>query len=444
MPATDTIAAIATPPGVGGIGIVRVSGPLALKIGESLTDSSLQKKRVQFRKFYDSEASPIDHGLCLYFQTPNSFTGEDVVEIQVHGGPVLLDMLLERVCELGARLARAGEFSERAFLNGKIDLTQAEAIADLIESGSRAAAKAAIRSLEGQFSTQIHQLRDEIVELRAYIEAALDFAEEEIDFLADATLGERLDSCLATLGGILAQAEHGRVLNEGLSVALAGLPNAGKSSLLNYLAGYDAAIVTEIPGTTRDVVREQISLKGIPLRINDTAGLRDSDHPVEKEGVRRAWEEIHKADTVLVLIDALVGITEEDRCIIERLKTSNYHLVYSKRDLLTSAPSNSNDALYISTKTGEGMEDLITLITGELSDYNQDNRTIMARRRHVDALIRARDSLAQALQIFHSSCAGELIAEELREAQQHLNEITGEFSTEDLLGEIFSKFCVGK
>ncbi|MCH8176935.1 MAG: 50S ribosome-binding GTPase, partial [Proteobacteria bacterium] len=216
------------------------------------------------------------------------------------------------------------------------------------------------------------------------------------------------------------------------------------SSLINALVGYQRAIVTPTAGTTRDVVREQISLKGIPLRINDTAGLRDSDHPVEKEGVRRAWEEIHKADTVLVLIDALVGITEEDRCIIERLKTSNYHLVYSKRDLLTSAPSNSNDALYISTKTGEGMEDLITLITGELSDYNQDNRTIMARRRHVDALIRARDSLAQALQIFHSSCAGELIAEELREAQQHLNEITGEFSTEDLLGEIFSKFCVGK
>ncbi len=444
MPAIETIAAIATPPGVGGIGIVRVSGPLALKVGQSLTASSLQKNRVQFRKFFDSKASSIDHGLCFYFQAPNSFTGEDVVEIQAHGGPVLLDMLLERVCELGARLARAGEFSERAFLNGKIDLTQAEAIADLIESGSRAAAKAAIRSLEGLFSTQIHQLCDEIVALRVYIEAALDFAEEEIDFLADASLGDRLESCLVSLGEILAQAEHGRVLNEGLSIALAGLPNAGKSSLLNNLAGYDAAIVTEIPGTTRDVVREQISLKGIPLRIIDTAGLRDSDNPVEIEGVRRAWEEIRKADVVLVLIDALVGMTQDDRHIIERLKKSNYHLIYSKQDLLTGQPKKNNDALYISTKTGVGREELVTLITGEVSDYNQDNRTIMARRRHVDALIRARDSLARALQIIRASCAGELIAEELRETQQHLNEITGEFSTEDLLGEIFSKFCVGK
>ncbi|MFV2031205.1 MAG: tRNA modification GTPase, partial [Gammaproteobacteria bacterium] len=330
------------------------------------------------------------------------------------------------------------------FLNGKIDLTQAEAIADLIESGSRAAAKAAIRSLEGQFSTLIYQLRDEIIELRAYIEAALDFAEEEIDFLADANLGDRLDACLTDLEAILSQAEHGRVLNEGLNVTLAGLPNAGKSSLLNYLAGYDAAIVTEVPGTTRDVIREHISLKGIPLHIHDTAGLRDSDHPVEKEGIRRAWQEIGKADTVLLLVDALVGLTTEDRDIIERLKTSNYHLVYSKRDLLSSAPDTGSNALYISTHTGEGMEELVALITGDTSDYNQDNRTIMARRRHVDALIRARDSLNQAREIFIESCAGELIAEELRKTQLHLNEITGEFSTEDLLGRIFSHFCVGK
>ena len=444
MPATDTIAAIATPPGVGGIGIVRLSGPLALNIGESLTDSNLRAKQIQFRNFYDNTASPIDHGLCLYFHTPNSFTGEDVVEIQAHGGPVLLDMLLERVCELGARLARAGEFSERAFLNGKIDLTQAEAIADLIDSGSRAAAKAAIRSLEGKFSTQIHQLRDQIIALRTYIEAALDFAEEEIDFLADKSLGDRLSNSITTLEELLAQAEHGRVLNEGLVVVLAGVPNAGKSSLLNYLAGYDAAIVTEIPGTTRDVVREQISLKGIPLHINDTAGLRDSENPVEKEGIRRAWEEINKADTVLVLIDSLIGLTPEDQYIIDRLKTINYHLVYSKCDLLTGSSRPAEAELYISTKTGEGMDDLVALITGDLSDYNQDNRVFMARRRHVDALIRARECLLQARKIFQESCAGELIAEDLRKAQQHLSEITGEFSTEDLLGEIFSKFCVGK
>ena len=444
MPATDTIAAIATPPGVGGIGIVRISGPLALQIGESLTASNLQTNQVRFRKFLDALGQTIDHGLCFYCQAPHSFSGEDVVEIQGHGGPILLDMLLERICELGARLARAGEFSERAFLNGKLDLAQAEAIADLIESGSRAAAKAAMRSLEGKFSIQVHNLVDEIINLRAFVEAALDFAEEEIDFLADSSIGERLVTCLETLEAILSRAESGRVLNEGLAVVLAGLPNAGKSSLLNYLAGYEAAIVTEIAGTTRDVVREHISLKGIPLRINDTAGLRSSDNPVELEGIKRAWLEIDKADAILLLVDASVGMTAADGEIIERLGASNYHLIYSKADLLAANASRDRQAHYISTQSGEGMDELIDLITEKFSDYNQDNQAIMARRRHVDALLRARESLQQAQRVFLDTRSGELMAEDLREAQQYLSEITGEFTSDDLLGKIFSSFCIGK
>ena len=266
----DTIAAIATPPGTGGIGILRLSGPAALSIAETLSQSNLEPGSIQFRRFLDAEGEAIDHGLCLYFKAPHSFSGEDCVEVQAHGGAIVLDMLLERVCLLGARLARAGEFSERAFLNGRIDLTQAEAIADLIESGSRAASKAAMRSLEGRFSQQVNELVSALIELRAYIEAALDFAEEEIDFLSTGDVGERLDKLLERLQALLAQAEQGRTLQEGLSVALAGLPNAGKSSLLNYLAGYEAAIVTEIEGTTRDVLREHISLRGIPIKIVDT------------------------------------------------------------------------------------------------------------------------------------------------------------------------------
>ncbi len=444
MPGGDTIAAIATPPGIGGIGIVRISGPQALEIGNTLIADKLQKNHVRFKKFLDATGQTLDHGLCFYCQAPHSFSGEDVVEIQGHGGPILLDMLLERVCELGARLARAGEFSERAFLNGKVDLAQAEAIADLIESGSRAAAKAAMRSLEGLFSKQIHELVEDIINLRAYIEAALDFAEEEIDFLADGSVDDRLKSSLDKLQEIIRQAENGRVLNEGLTITIAGLPNAGKSSLLNYLAGYDAAIVTDIAGTTRDVLREHISLNGIPLRINDTAGLRDSDHPVEKEGVRRAWQEIAAADRVLLLVDASIGMTEADESIARHLESTGYCLIYSKSDLLDGSSDKNPDALYISTLSGEGMEELKKLILGNFSDYNQDNKTIMARRRHVDALIRARDCLLQARQVFGDTRSGELVAEDLRMAQQYLNEITGEFTPDNLLDRIFSSFCIGK
>jgi tRNA modification GTPase len=444
MPPHETIAAIATPPGSGGIGILRLSGAEALTIGEALCQRNIKPGLIQFRRFFDADKQLLDHGICLYFKAPHSFSGEDCVEIQAHGGPIVLDMLLERLCELGARLARPGEYSERAFLNGKLDLTQAEAIADLIESGSRAASRAAMRSLEGRFSQQVHGLVDEIIDLRAFIEAALDFAEEEIDFLDNPDISRRLDDCNHHLQKLLAQAEQGRTLQEGLSVSLAGLPNAGKSSLLNYLAGYEAAIVTEIEGTTRDVLREHISLKGIPLKVNDMAGLRESQNPVEREGVRRAWETIEQADVVIYLVDSSKGLTAADREIIDRLASASLQIVFSKSDLPAAHAQRDPEILYISTASGAGMEMLIQSITGHVADYNQDNQAFMARRRHVDALLRAQESVQQARLTFNSTRSGELMAEDLRGAQRHLNEITGEFTNEDLLGKIFSTFCIGK
>jgi tRNA modification GTPase len=353
-------------------------------------------------------------------------------------------MLLERLCELGARLARPGEFSERAFLNGKLDLTQAEAIADLIESGSRAASRAAIRSLEGRFSQQVHSLVDEIINLRAFIEAALDFAEEEIDFLENPDISRRLDDCQQHLENLLTQAEQGRTLQEGLSVSLAGLPNAGKSSLLNYLAGYEAAIVTEIAGTTRDVLREHISLKGIPVKVNDTAGLRKSSNPVEKEGIKRAWETMAQSDVIIYLVDSSKGLTPADQEIIDQLGDASLQIVFSKSDLAPVDQHDHSESLAISTLTGDGMEMLIQRITGQVSDYNQDNQAFMARRRHVDALLRAQESIQRAMHTFNTTRSGELMAEDLRGAQGYLNEITGEFTNEDLLGKIFSTFCIGK
>ncbi|MBT3202879.1 MAG: tRNA uridine-5-carboxymethylaminomethyl(34) synthesis GTPase MnmE [Gammaproteobacteria bacterium] len=440
----DTIAAIATPPGVGGIGIIRLSGQNSLSIAESLTQSSLKAGSTQFRKFFDAQKQQLDHGIVLYFKSPHSFTGEDVIELQGHGGVILQEMMLSRVCELGARIAHAGEYSERAFHNDKLDLTQAEAIADLIESGSQAAARAAMRSLQGVFSEKIHSLVESIINLRAYVEAALDFAEEEIDFLAESDIQQQIQNIIDCNQHILDEAEKGRVLNEGMTLAIAGRPNAGKSSLLNYLAGYDAAIVTDIEGTTRDVIREHIALKGVPVKIIDTAGLRDSSDPIEQEGIKRAWHEIDKADVVLLLIDASKGFSEEDKNIESRLTEAHVLRLYTKSDLLDSAQKSSiNDSL-ISTKNGEGIDGVIDLLTKNYADYNQNQSTFIARKRHVEALKASLKSLQSAKSIFEETHSGELMAEDLRFAQKALNQITGEFTTEDLLGKIFSSFCVGK
>ncbi len=444
MSADDTIAAIATPPGVGGIGVIRISGPAAREIGEALSRKELVADGIRFRRFFAADGDTLDHGLCLYFQEPRSFTGEDCVEVQAHGGPIVLDMLLERVCELGARLARAGEFSERAFLNGRIDLTQAEAIADLIESGSRAASRAAMRSLEGRFSERVHTLVAEVIDLRAFIEAALDFAEEEIDFLDNREIGERIDRCRGRLDELLAMSEQGRTLQEGLSVSLAGLPNAGKSSLLNTLAGYEAAIVTDIEGTTRDVLREHVSLKGIPLRINDTAGLREAQNAVEAEGIRRAWSEIERADIVIYLVDAVRGLGQADRRLLEQLPADRTRLVYNKADLIDADSPRDPNGLYISARDGDGIDELIDTITGQSVDFNRDHQVFLARRRHVEALRLARDAVQAARNGFDDGAAGELMAEDLRQAQHQLNQITGEFTSDDLLGKIFSRFCIGK
>ncbi len=440
----DTIAAIATPPGVGGIGVIRISGPRAASIGEAITASTLVPGRVQYRRFLDAAGETLDQGLALYFRAPHSFTGEDVVELQGHGGPVLQEMLLARLLELGCRLARPGEFSERAFLNGKLDLAQAEAIADLIESGSQAAARAAMKSLQGVFSRRIHELVESLIELRAFVEAALDFAEEEIDFLAESDVLQRLDDLLQSTAAVLEEAERGRLLGEGLTLAIAGRPNAGKSSLLNRLAGYDAAIVTDIAGTTRDVIREHIALEGIPVHVIDTAGLRESEDPVEQEGIRRAWREIEQADAVLMLIDARSGETEEDRAILKRLHGLAVTRVYTKADLLEDGENPCPDGLLISSKTGQGMEALIERIVGGMGQGAAESSAFLARQRHVDALQRARASLEQARAVYVDTASGELMAEDLRQAQQALSEITGEFTTEDLLGRIFGSFCIGK
>ncbi len=440
----DTIAAIATPQGVGGIGILRLSGSQALVIAESLTHSKLAVGKAQFRYFHDQHGDIIDHGIVLYFKAPHSFTGEDVVELQGHAGLVLQDMLLSRVHELGARLAHAGEYSERAFLNNKLDLTQAEAIADLIESGSQAAARAAMRSLQGVFSQQVHELVDGIIRLRSYVEAALDFAEEEIDFLADTDIQQQLAGLIEANQRILQQAEQGRILNEGMTLAIAGQPNAGKSSLLNYLAGYDAAIVTDIAGTTRDVIREHIALKGVPVKIIDTAGLRESSDPVEQEGVKRAWREIELADVVLLLIDANQGYNQQDAVIEQRMQQQNIQRVYTKADLLKPEQKATIKEHLISTVDGQGMDQLVDRLTANYHDYNHDQSNFIARKRHVEALKTAMLYLQQAVEIFASTASGELMAEDLRLAQQQLDQITGEFTTEDLLGQIFSSFCIGK
>jgi tRNA modification GTPase len=443
-PVTDTIAAIATPSGRGGVGIVRLSGPNAATIAEAIAGPMPVPRKAAYRRFRDTAGRNIDDGLLLHFPAPHSFTGEDVVELHGHGGPVVMDLLLRAVLEHGARLARAGEFSERAFLNGKLDLAQAEAVADLIDAGSEQAARAALRSLEGEFSARIDALAEGVFELRIYIEAALDFSDEDIDFIADGAVAERLHDLVRRLDDIERSARQGSRLREGLHVVIAGRPNVGKSSLLNRLARRESAIVTDIPGTTRDVLREHIHLDGLPLHVIDTAGLRDAADPVEREGVRRAWAEIERADLLLLVLDATTGEGEDERAILARLPQRLPRVaVYNKCDLTGEPPGVDGDDVRLSAKTGSGIEALVGELkrrAGFASDFED---SFIARRRHLDALARTREALERAQERLQEGNP-ELVAEELRLAHDALGEITGRVSSDALLGGIFASFCIGK
>ncbi len=443
----DTIVAIATPPGRGGVGIVRLSGRDASSIAMHLShDDSLTPRTAYYRDFYDEHHQIIDQGILLYFKAPHSFTGEDVAELQLHGSPIVLDQIIQACIQQGARCAKPGEFSERAFLNDKMDLTQAEAIADLIHAHSLTAARMAMHSLQGEFSKQINQLNEKIVHLRLFVEAAIDFPEEEIDFLNDGTIVTKLNSLISTLTNIRSEAHQGAIIREGLSVVIAGRPNAGKSTLINALAGRDVAIVTDVPGTTRDVMREQILLDDIPLHLIDTAGLRDSDDVVEKEGIKRAWAELGRADCVLLVIDrqhpddALILDDSIQAALPPHVPVIR---LLNKIDTSADSPKCEGNTIYISAKHGQGLSLLKDKIK-EVVGYQASEGKFLARRRHIDALNKAYDFLATGLQQLTQHRAGELLAEDLRLAHLALCEITGQFTADDLLGEIFSSFCIGK
>jgi tRNA modification GTPase len=446
----DTIVAAATPPGRGGVGIVRVSGPKTPEIAATLVGELPEARRATLARFQDAAGQPIDVGIALFFPGPQSYTGEHVLEIQGHGGPVILESLVERCMQLGARRARPGEFTERAFHNDKIDLAQAEAVADLIDAGSREAARAAMRSLQGEFSNMVQGLTDALVDLRTYVEAAIDFPEEEVDFLADGQLADRLTTVRGHFDAVLAAAGQGRLLRDGLTVVLAGRPNSGKSSLLNRLAGYDAAIVTPIPGTTRDVLRERIDIDGLPLHVLDTAGLRESDDAVEREGVRRAAAEMTRADRVLFVIDCAndpqgLAFAEERSRLPADVPVT---LVFNKIDLAGGLAIDDTvggpPRLHVSAVTGAGLDQLRSHLKDCVSFQSAGNGSISARRRHIEALARARDCVETAARELGQRRAGELVAEELRHGQRALEEITGIFTADDLLGRIFGSFCIGK
>lgn len=443
----DTIVAIATPPGRGGVGIVRLSGPLAYAIALQLKDNKpLPPRLVNYCSVINRQKEILDNGLMIYFNAPHSFTGEDIVEFQGHGSPLVLDNILTECVALGARLARPGEFSERAFLNGKMDLTQAEAVADLIHASSQTAVRMAIRSLQGDFSKKIKDLNEKIIHLRLFVEAAIDFPEEEIDFLSDGKVAALLNDILQDLSSIRANASQGAIIREGLAVVIAGHPNAGKSTLINCLAGREVAIVTDIAGTTRDVMREHIVLDDIPLHLVDTAGLRESEDLVEKEGIRRAWQEVSRADCVLMVIDSSSSTpsSELNEAIRRALPAAVPIIqVFNKIDVLNLAPKKEKDAVYLSAKLGQGLELLKEKIK-EVVGYQSTEGQFLARRRHLHALDRAKELLLAGQLQLTELRAGELLAEDLRLAHQALGEITGEFSADDLLGRIFSSFCIGK
>ncbi|UIP85947.1 tRNA uridine-5-carboxymethylaminomethyl(34) synthesis GTPase MnmE [Pseudomonas phenolilytica] len=450
----DTIAAVATAPGRGGVGIVRVSGPRARALAITLSGREPTPRHAHYGPFHANDGEVIDEGLLLFFPGPHSFTGEDVLELQGHGGPVVLDQLLRRCVELGARLARPGEFSERAFLNDKIDLAQAEAIADLIEASSTQAARNAVRSLQGDFSRRVHQLTERLIQLRIYVEAAIDFPEEEIDFLADGHVLQLLDGVRNELSAVLREAGQGALLRDGMTVVIAGRPNAGKSSLLNALAGREAAIVTDIAGTTRDVLREHIHIDGMPLHVLDTAGLRNTDDQVERIGVQRALDAIGSADRVLLVVDASSPEASDPMALwpeflASRPQPDKVTLIRNKADLTGEAvvlnqAVDGHVTLSLSAKAGEGI-DLLREHLKQCMGYEQTaESSFSARRRHLDALRLAEQYLQHGHAQLTQAGAGELLAEDLRLAQQALGEITGAFSSDDLLGRIFSSFCIGK
>lgn len=452
---TDTIAAIATAPGQAGVGIVRVSGPKAAVIAEQMLGFMPRPRYAHYGPFKDRQGDLIDEGIALYFPNPHSFTGEDVFELQGHGGTVILDMLLREVCSLGARLARPGEFSERAFLNDKLDLAQAEAIADLIESSSEQAARCAVRSMQGVFSQRIDQLVDAITYLRIYVEAAIDFPEEEIDFLADGKVANDLAGLIEQIRTVLAEAEQGTILRDGMNVVIAGRPNAGKSSLLNALAGRETAIVTAIEGTTRDVLKEHIHIDGMPLHIIDTAGLRDSPDEVEQIGIARAWDEIRRADRVLLLVDATTTDKTEPHEIwpdfIDQLpENAPVTVIRNKVDLsgetagISAEPGQSAPVIRLAAKSAEGLDSLRDHLKDCIGFASTTEGGFLARRRHLDALERAHESMLQGQSQLDGYGAGELLAEDLRAAQDALGEITGHLTPDELLGKIFSSFCIGK
>lgn len=448
----DTICAVATPAGRGGVGVIRVSGPACRSLCGQVAGLVPIPRQAQYASFRDPQGTVIDIGLSLYFPAPHSFTGEDIWELQTHGSPVVLDLLLATLTTLGCRLARPGEFSERAFLNDKLDLAQAEAIADLIDSRSHAAARNAVRSLQGEFSRLVDALVDDITGLRVYVEAAIDFPDEEVDFLSGTEVRARLSALQARLAHVQQQARQGLLLREGIRIVISGEPNAGKSTLLNALAGVEAAIVTDIPGTTRDVLRQEISVAGVPVHILDTAGLRDSTDPVEQEGIRRARAAIADADRVFLVVDVRTRPQLAANPIWRELRAdpalaNKLTLVFNKVDLAQQLPALQVEqgvtAILLSARQREGLELLRQHILDCAGYEAQEEGGFLARRRHLDALARANTALEAAQEQLRNK-AGELVAEELRRAQEALGEITGAVSADDLLGKIFGSFCMGK
>lgn len=443
----DTIAAVATPPGRGGIGIVRVSGPNALQILTDACGREIPLRTSTLARFRDAKGQSIDEGIALAFGAPHSFTGENVAELHGHGGPVVMDLLLSAMLSFGARLARPGEFTERAFLNGKMDLAQAEAVADLIASRSEAAARSALRSLSGVFSQRVRGLAKDMLDLRVYVEGAIDFPEDDVDFLTEGRVGERLERLVGALVALIRTATQGAILNEGVTLVLAGRPNVGKSSLLNRLLGFERAIVTDTPGTTRDTLSESLDLDGVPIRVIDTAGLRIAGDAIEREGIRRARLEIEEADLVLLVRDGASPESIDQLVAEQSLQTRRFIVVTNKVDLTNRMAGEVAGSIppevAVSAFTGAGLDALKRHILRAVGRHDEAG-VFSARRRHLDALNRAREILERGLEALRVDAAGELLADDLRRAHDQLGEIVGSVTSDELLGEIFARFCIGK